>query len=516
MAIVENKATEIGDVILIKADAAVIGLIALQSFADTTVGETGSRFFTKEFRYSFNGLTWSDWIILTIPNVQAVPIVATDVFHVEYRYTRAGTDYAGELEFQEVIISGDTTAVNCGEAFNNSIFKEYFDCDDIDVLNWAINVLEKMYNQGIVPNYIIRGEDNKQRQDEDYVAYWFSVTTFFAFLVRYGREFENFYANTKLVAEYVRQKGLFICENDTLLGIQEIMNNMLRQYRQRGGVKMYETIAQSGNEANGELLRLVCYDPDTEFILGVTPSNFSTWCLDNTSPSYQGIGGSLHLVKGYEWTEDMLSVTPYPTVGSVTANVTDGTKKVLQLGAGGGIGDATENPAKSITINPNFNYEISFLVKTAGSLTLGCLAWDASNTPVSMIGMDDGASDSYFFQGESMNISSEWYFVRGILWNASEGNSSETTNLGVGKNLRFNANAVKIQPIILSAGGTVLLHNVKVKPVSLNYSHSYLDQGRWIDAIFENNNGELTDDQVEEQMRRKFIPYNTSFHNIYL
>ena len=534
MAIVENKATEIGDVILIKADAPVIGLIALQSFADTTVGETGVRFFTKEFRYSFNGLTWSDWIELTIPNVQAVPIQSTDVFHVEYMYTRAGTDYVGELEFTQVQITGDTTPTSCGKAFDNSIFKEYFNCDDVEVLNWAINVLEKMYNEGTVPNYIVRGEDNKARQDDDFVAYWFSVTTFFAFLVRYGREFENFYANTRLITEYVKQKGIFTCETDTLLGLQEIMNTMLKEFRERGGIKMYETIAQSGDQANGELLRLLCYDADTEFMLGVAPSNYATWCLDNTSPDYQGIGDSMHLVKGYEWTEDVLDLTTYPTVvssGTMTANVVDGTYKVLNI-AGVGIGDITgignelENPTKSIIIDPNFNYEISFLVKAANTtdkITFGVLAYDSSNNPANMIGLDDGVSDIYFFQEQAMNIAGEWYFVRGILYNASEANRLENTSLGVGNNLRFNANAVKIQPFIVvdntngvGATADMLFYNIKVKPSSLNYSHSYLDQGRWIDVIAKNKNGELTNAQVEEQMRRKFIPYNTSFHNVYL
>ena len=102
MAIVENKATEYGDVILIKADVPIVGLITLTSFTDTVINETASKFFKKEFRYSTDGINFGPWIALTNANVAAVNITAHTVFMVEYRYTRIGSDPTGQpaLEFE--------------------------------------------------------------------------------------------------------------------------------------------------------------------------------------------------------------------------------------------------------------------------------------------------------------------------------------------------------------------------------------------------------------------------------
>lgn len=543
MAIVGNTASEIGDVLYIQNTAPAIGITAINSFTDVVGGETAGRFWTKTFRYSLDGgLNWSEWIDLTNPNLVAIPIQREDIFITEYRYTRDGTDPSDLLSFTSVDLNTNSNPIDGGITFENSIFRDFFQFDDVGVLNWAINVMAKIYNQGIVPKYIIRGEGgNAVRPDEDYIDYWFSVCHFFAFFVRYAREFQNFYSDNRLIRDYLKQKDLFTCDTDGLVAMNEVMNNMLREMRRRGGIEMYETAVQSGRSANGELLRLLCWDADTEFILGVATQECATWNLDNTSPSYNGVGGCLHLVKGYEWTRDVVDTAIYPLVAPSGSNVITTTggpdyiggnvdaMRISGVAAGNstGIGNQAENPSKSIVVDPNLNYEITFSVKVDTiantALTFGCLAWNAANGVVQLSGMDDGVDDTYFFQEVELNIVGEWYFVRGIIFNQNEPNSGEPTSLGVGKHLRFKSSVVKIMPIIqldntngIGASGAMDLWDIKIKPASLNYSHSYLDQGRWIDAVIKNKNGELSDAKLNEVMRRKFIPYNTSFHNIYL
>ena len=88
MAIVENIASEIGDVILIRDSVPIVGLVTLASFTDSVVNETGTKFFTKEFRYSTDGINFTTWIELTNPNIAAVNVTPTSTFVTEYRYIR--------------------------------------------------------------------------------------------------------------------------------------------------------------------------------------------------------------------------------------------------------------------------------------------------------------------------------------------------------------------------------------------------------------------------------------------
>ena len=58
MAVVNNTASEIGDVLLMRATIPVSGLIALTGFIESVVGETATRFWIKEFRYAIDGLNY--------------------------------------------------------------------------------------------------------------------------------------------------------------------------------------------------------------------------------------------------------------------------------------------------------------------------------------------------------------------------------------------------------------------------------------------------------------------------
>ena len=99
MAIIQNKSTEIGDQLKIVTDVPLIGIVALLSFVDDTENEVVNKYFKKQFRYSIDGITYSDILDLTLPNIQGIQVSITDTFIVEYYYTRTGIDASGELIF---------------------------------------------------------------------------------------------------------------------------------------------------------------------------------------------------------------------------------------------------------------------------------------------------------------------------------------------------------------------------------------------------------------------------------
>lgn len=526
MAVIENRSTEIGDVILIKAEAPVVGLIALSSFADNTTGETGARLFRKEFRYSIDGTNFSLWEELTLSNIQAVQVSSTDTFFVEYRYIREGTDATGELQFDNITLTGSFVDRSCGVAYDNSIFAKYFRCNDLCVLNWAINVTQKLYDRGIIPEYISRNETNSLSEDQDYLEFWRSIAVFFAYIVCLGRVFENFDSNLELATQFVLQQGFYLCGEEDLVEILVIINNLLREKAKRGSVGMYD----GDSDATGELLRLFCWTEQEFFILGVAQPQFISWNLNNSSPIYRGTTGRLDLNISYESTENVVDLNLYPLINTSDISiVTDGQREVIQIdqvAIGGISGIGQSDLTKKIVIDPELTYEITFEVEaesTANILSFGCLGFDVAGNAVPFISANTQLNSNFFFVRGGLNQSNRYYFIRGLLYKHDSPLDSSNLNIGFGQNLIFRSNINSIIPYITLdntlegvVSGSINIYNVKITPAELSYPRCFLNNQRFIDIFSKNNNGALEESQIDSTLRKSFIPYNTSFQVEYI
>lgn len=88
---------EIGESCVIQLDP-IFQVTSFESFTDSIENETSDRFFTKEFRYKIgSGGTFSPFLPLTNVNLSNISPSASNVYFFEIKYTRAGTDTAGEL-----------------------------------------------------------------------------------------------------------------------------------------------------------------------------------------------------------------------------------------------------------------------------------------------------------------------------------------------------------------------------------------------------------------------------------
>lgn len=242
MAIINNKLTDSGDVVIIKTNVPIVGLIALTDFIDSVEGEDPGKYFYKEFRYTLDGFNYTDWIELTTQNLNAVDIHPSDTLLLEYRYTRLGTDEDESLSWNNTSVNG-TTSTQKNEVYSKSIFQQYFDVNDTEVLNWAINVTEKLYKPGIVPQYMERGYQDSNAQDRDYIDFWRTVAHFFAFFVVLARKIELFNQDRASFMEYIKQKGLFVCEDDeTMENITFFVNRFYDEIRKRGTIKIVEKV----------------------------------------------------------------------------------------------------------------------------------------------------------------------------------------------------------------------------------------------------------------------------------
>jgi hypothetical protein len=92
---------------LIVSPVSVSGIYSPSGYTDDTVGETATRYFDKEFRYSLDqGATYSTWQDLTSLNLSTLELTAQQGILFEFRYTRAGADATGVLEFNSIELLG--------------------------------------------------------------------------------------------------------------------------------------------------------------------------------------------------------------------------------------------------------------------------------------------------------------------------------------------------------------------------------------------------------------------------
>lgn len=457
--IIGNKATEIGDSFLIEANIPIVGVIAISTYTDDLTGVTGTRFFVKEFRFSIDGINYSSWIELTDPNLSSIIIASNDTFFIDYRYTRSGTDATGDLYFNSVTIDGEFTEPVCGEIYKNSIFADFFSCHDPEVMGWAINVTNKIY-AGIVPKFITRGQTGNINDDEDYIDLFKSISWFFAYHVIYARKFEQFKNYYDLLIEFLKQRNIFVCHDEQQEDLLHILRNYYDEIRQRGTIQIIKEKSQS-KPVDGELLRLICYNPIDEFLFTISKPESINWNIGTSSPLYQGTLFDNMLIKGYEKTLSAQSLSNYPLINSSDVSlVAESGINVIRVNgsvSGSGIGYTSSSDInKAMKVDTGISYEITFWIKQANialeNITFRIKAYDETGIEVDIESVVTGLSLNNFFVDKSLNQSNKYYFVRGIIYATSKPNISSSDarlNIGFGTNLRFRSNVRKILPEIL-------------------------------------------------------------------
>ena len=567
MAIVDNRCTAIGDILLMKAGIPIVGLISLQSFTDTIFGETNVRYFNKEFRYSLDGLNYTAWFPLTNLNLTGIIFTPGDYFFIEYQYTRAGVDNTGDLAFKDITLNGTFAAFDCGSTFQNSIFANYINCPDTEVLNWCINVTGKLYSSGIIPNYITRRVNQNTSIDKDYIDFWRTVACFFAMIVVYGRKIlERFTSYPELLEEYLKQKNIFLNPTQSYQDLLYIMNHYFDEIRQRGTIEIYkENIntqspltsiyhSKSNNkQINGELLRLICYEPINEFIFNLVKKEHIGWNINNASPLFRGLSIQNGVNKAYDDSINTQTLTKYPIWNPQYVKIEqDEYIRVIEissvpLGDKAGISYDLSNFAntnfnKTIKVDEDLDYEITFWLKQPTFddsdsdsnsdsetfykfpiITFGCKGLDKNNNSVDFLDITTGINNNIFFSNKELNQSDKYYFIRGIIYNKNKNliNAADSKlNIGFGNHLKFQTGITKIIPQIIvtgtGSGDCLYIKDLKIKPLMTPFSTGFIQPKNFIEIWMRQNNPTYSITEIEEIMRRFLLPYNCVFKNIYL
>ena len=484
MAIIDNRVTEEGDVLIIKPEVPIVGLISLYNFIDTTQGESETDYFLKEFRYSLDGgIVFTDWIELSVENISSVNISKENQFVIEYRYTRVGEAEEIELQFDDILVSGDYDNPTY-PVYNNTYFNDFFVVNNINVYGWALNVLEKLYNKGILPEYVERG--NVQGNiliDQDFITFWNSITHYFAILVYMSRQFREIENNDKLIELFLINRGIEI-RAASVEELQYLFNNWILEFRKRG---TYNIISKKVDNdiIDGELLRLIGYEESEEFIFAPLRPDETGWCVGKSSPCWKGTENMINLIKGYEFSKEVKDLTNYPLLNSGNISLDDDKVLInsLSTGASAGISDDSD-VNKRIIVSPNLDYEISFFVEvssTSTPLTFSIKGFNKEGNIVNLQSIINGSNLNNFFTRKNLGNSNTTYFIRGVIWNKDKEIDINSTFYPSGVNLR-STNALKyiIPQIVLdnsqggSYSGTMKLWNIKVRPLHTPFTRGQL------------------------------------------
>ena len=516
MAVINNITNTVGDKLWIRATIPLLGVTQINSYTSSTVGETIDYYFDMQFRYSKNGLSYTVWEELTNTNLQAIEISATDIVNFDFLYTHASNlpiPLPHDLTFTSVTLSGDFDEIECGVLYDSSIFGEWFSC--IDANQWCFNVTGKLYEKGIVPSYIERGDGE---DDADYIAFWKTVACFFAWIVYFARKIGNFDTEKDLYSDFLSQRNLFFCqENSTLSQLKVLGEEYLSEIQKRG---TWEIISKendyNGVLVNGELLRLICWTSIDEFIFNLVPDKYFGWNIGNSSPLWKSLYQQDTLNKSYEPSGDFTDLNLYPTYADTfMSTVVEGDDEVLIIEAvtagdysgivAGNTGTYLAETYRDyvIPINPNYNYEISFWVKMENLgdyFTFVIFTYDKNYNETILLKSDGTISNKFLITRESLAIDGEYYFVRGTIYNfLEEDKVNDTLGIGFGENVRFGEEETNyIIPLIFSdqtithtVNNKLSIKDLQIKPSSTNFSTGFVQVNNFIEVWLRQRNQSL-------------------------
>lgn len=497
MSIVGTNKRQEGRSVYIKSNP-VVGLLTLTSFTDDANGPVGSADFVKTFRYTTNGVQYSDWLPLTVPAIAAIQVDSIQPFVIEVAYFKDEPVGTSALDVNEITIGTTTTTLPLTPFFDNSLFKKYFNAFDQDVLNWYVNVLEKLWEKGLIPDYMTRDP----LDPEDYLALWSAVCEFFAYYVTFARTFATFYNNYDILSDFLEQRGLTTSPEDTLSQLDTMLESFYKQMSWRGTNHIIDETDGSDQSLTGEFRRLSHYKTVDEFLFLLYRSENFGWCLGRSSPLYRGlrINDGLNKVPWSQGYTDMSGALPFITNGIVTS---DGTNTVAQLTNG--------SFSATMKMDPNLDYEISFQIKLTddGKLSLSTTGFDNNNNSLSMLSYKTGGAIGGFFTNAVLYRSDKYLTVKTYIYNRLRPVFADnTTDIRQGQDLKSPAALSKLQ-LTLSITGTAQIFDFKVLPMMTDYSRGFLQANNFISAWVKNRNNIYSTLQLEDYTLHYLLPYNS-------
>ena len=300
--------------------------------------------------------------------------------------------------------------------------------------------------------------------DEDFIAFWKTNAQFFAYYVILSRKYSKFYEDDEFLLEYLQQRGLYICDDETLENLTYLMKHYFNEIRKRGTIEIVrkrtvydlddnsdsdsasDSYGRDDDELDGELLRLICFDKCNEFIFNFRKSEKLGLNIRNSSPLYRGTSNMEGANKVWAQLLTATDYLKYPLFGSVTTTVEAdesdsdsnsdaliNTGYALQIDSGtsgfGLDGVSVYSLAYineyALNVDVNIDYEFTFRIKqdvgatafgNGTILNFGCHAFDCDGNAVNITRMRDSVVSTVFESSKALNQLNKYYFFRGVIY----------------------------------------------------------------------------------------------------
>lgn len=215
----------------------ITSVTGILSFVDSIEGETVDIYFEKYFRYAIDGIHFTEFELLTDVALQAITtnVKHSYVFEIQYKRVSNAND---ELIFKSFNLIYTDTTVDNGYEFDHSNFVKFFDTNNVDVIKWALNVLNKIYYDGQLAKFLERNVNSNFAEDIDFIKFWKSIAQYFAYSVILARKYSEFYRNFDFLLEFLKQRGLIVCNQEQYENLHLLMNNFYDEIRRRGTIQI--------------------------------------------------------------------------------------------------------------------------------------------------------------------------------------------------------------------------------------------------------------------------------------
>lgn len=319
----DNRIYNIGDTLVITVKPKQKGTAIITSFEDSFIGLTKEKKIHRDYRIIEDDMFYTDWVELTNDTINGKELKQNN--YIQVRYTRCGTDLSGYIEFQNIVFNGDfNPEVINSPILDNSIFADIAWSEETEAL--AKNLFKKLYYRGILPMYILRGDNRNVDEDKDFINLFYSVAKYFAIIIRFFKRFEKFYDDEELMLEWLRQNEIQFDESTIkLTQLQFLARHLYDEIRKRGTTMIFKRQGDVVNdkeiEIDGEFIRLIRSKRSDELLYENMPFKKLGWCLGNSSPLYRGTGFSEKLNKTKESGEDFEDLNNFQTFSKRNSNL---------------------------------------------------------------------------------------------------------------------------------------------------------------------------------------------------
>lgn len=357
--------TEELDTLILKSNHPTIGVVRILSLVLEVTEGTGY-ILEKSFRYTLDGLNWSEWIELSELVLTNLDIKKNHFFDIEYKFICKKIEGSEEYsfpEFKSVQIIFDYEIPKEPDNYKDHFFNKYLSFYNYNSLKWTFNVLEKIYKSGILAKYIER-KNNKNWCDEDFIDFWWSIVYFLSLRLSYNEVYTNLYWYPELLRKYLEGKGIYFGSETKLSECIYLMYYYYNEICKRGSISV---LSSSEEGLRGELLRLIDKRDIDEFLAVLLPSEENGWIVGKTCPLFSETDFYKGYIKGYEFGSDIIDLSKYPILETSNYDILNYKgHKSLHFKSSGEIGskDGQIPLSKLFVIDPSFSYEISLRFRT--------------------------------------------------------------------------------------------------------------------------------------------------------